>query len=469
MKPKFSWKVILVCLFLIGVIITGCTMTYVNYQKEQELGEQEVPSLEENEKEIIEFVKGNTCLLGTLFKTYSPYDVFLDFQDVSTRLAFIRDYFFIKNFNEELYRSQDDTGMQPMLDTYLEENYIKEKSKEFFDVELTASDLSSVNKIDEAFYNTEMMPDGGLPMFYPVLNKIEYDETTNTTTIYIIDYRSISENLKNYANTTEISDEELQNLGLLDKTNLLIIEVKEENGESYLTKSEFIYREDLNSLEYQDVGFTNDGTNFMESLKNKESLIEFLKKNGSLLASVFKTYYKETHTLDFQDLNTRLAFIRDFVVITKEDESKIQYVERENQPSSDVFVQKGYLEEKSKTFFNQEINEEDFASLEKIGNVYYDTGMAADGGCPTYYPVLNKIEYDEENDLYSLYLIDYRSFSNDMASYENTYKITDEELEEKGLLNQIDILQIDYQIKEGKKILLHSNFINKQELETLGK
>ena len=127
MKPKFSWKVILGCLFLIGVIITGCTMTYVNYQKEQELGEQEVPSLEENEKEIIEFVKGNTCLLGTLFKTYSPYDVSLDFQDVSTRLAFIRDYFLIKDLNEELYRSQDDTGMQPMLDTYLEENYIKEK------------------------------------------------------------------------------------------------------------------------------------------------------------------------------------------------------------------------------------------------------------------------------------------------------------------------------------------------------
>ena len=49
------------------------------------------------------------------------------------------------------------------------------------------------------------------------------------------------------------------------------------------------------------------------------------------------------------------------------------------------------------------------------------------------------------------------------------YNSKDEELEEKGLLNQIDILQIDYQIKEGKKILLHSNFINKQELETLGK
>ena len=157
------------------------------------------------------------------------------------------------------------------------------------------------------------------------------------------------------------------------------------------------------------------------------------------------------------------------MVITKEDESKIQYVERENQPSSDVFVQKGYLEEKSKTFFNQEITEEDFAALEKIGNVYYDTGVAADGGCPIYYPVLNKIEYNEENDLYSLYLIDYRSFSNDLASYENTDKITDEELEEKELLDQIDILQIDYQIKEGKKILLHSNFINKQDLETLGK
>ena len=83
----------------------------------------------------------------------------------------------IKDFNEELYHSQDDTGMKPMPDTYLEENYIKEKSKEFFDVELTASDLSSVNKIDESFYNTEMMPDGGLPMFYPVLNKIVYDET----------------------------------------------------------------------------------------------------------------------------------------------------------------------------------------------------------------------------------------------------------------------------------------------------
>ena len=77
--------------------------------------------------------------------------------------------------------------------------------------------------------------------------------------------------------------------------------------------------------------------------------------------------------------------------------------------------------------------------------------------------------YDEQEDIYSLYILDYRSIDKNLTDYEKITTISDEELKEKNLFDNINLLQIDYQKKDGKNILVSSKFTYKEDLNTLEK
>lgn len=64
------------------------------------------------------------------------------------------------------------------------------------------------------------------------------------------------------------------------------------------------------------------------------------------------------------------------------------------------------MQELSKSFFDIEIKDEELDDS-KIEKGYDDTGLILDGGCLPFYPVLNKIMYNKETQIYSLYTIDY--------------------------------------------------------------
>lgn len=461
MKRKFPWKAILGIILIAIVVFIGCRSSYLSYMESEE---------KVDEAGIANQLKEKSDLLASVFQTFRPYDVTLDFQDVQMRLGAIREIFWLQDYNDSLFITKDNTGMQPMGNVYLNEQYLKEKSQEIFGLELTENDLANVNKIEENYYNTGALADGGLPNYYPVLNKYVYDEQTNQAKIYLLDYHSISETLDNYFTTLEVSDERLAELGLLDKVNLLVLDVQFENNEAYLLKSEFIYKEDLSkydALDYRNPGFyENTGTGFLESLTSKEKVIEFIQKNGFLIGALFKTYSTENVVLDYQDLKNRIDFIRDFGSTTGLSNEVLQYKESQG-PFFLSYLPESYLKEQSAKFFHREITNEELATLEKIEGPFYDTGMRADGGNPSYYPVLNKVVYDENNDIYSLYILDYRSINEDLTDYETTTIVSDEELKERGLLDNINVLQIDYRKKDGKNILLSSKFTYKQDLNNL--
>ena len=463
MKRQFPWKAILGIILIAIVVFLGCRSSYQNYLESEE---------KIDETTIANQLKEKSDLLASMFQTFRPYDVTLDFQNVEDRLGAIKEIFWLQDYQDSLFITKDNTGMQPMRNIYLNKKYIQEKSKEIFDLEITDNDLQNINKIEEDYYNTGAPIDGGLPNYYPVLNKYVYDEQTNQIKIYLLDYHSISETLENYFTTSEISDERLAELGLLDKVNLLVLDVQIENNEAYLLKSEFIYKEDLSTydaLDYRNPDFyENTGHNFLESLTSKDKVIEFIQKNGFLIGALFKTYAQENVVLDFQDLKNRINFIRDFGNLTGFANEVLEYKDNDG-PTSFIYLPESYLKEQSTQFFHREITSEELESLEKIEGPFYDVGIRADGGNPSYYPILNKVVYDEQEDIYSLYILDYRSIDKNLTDYEKITTISDEELKEKNLFDNINLLQIDYQKKDGKNILVSSKFTYKEDLNTLEK
>lgn len=54
-------------------------------------------------------------------------------------------------------------------------DYLKIKSVKYFDIPILNEDFDK-DRDNGEYYNTYMVPDGALIDFYPVLNKIEYNE-----------------------------------------------------------------------------------------------------------------------------------------------------------------------------------------------------------------------------------------------------------------------------------------------------
>jgi len=150
-----------------------------------------------------------------------------------------------------------------------------------------------------------------------------------------------------------------------------------------------------------------------------------LKKNSSLIRNVFCPLPYEK-VREFEDVENRLKSIRDFTHLKtmEEKDSMKGLIKRESTPyiSDYIWVKKDYLKIKSVEFFDIAILNEDFEKDRDDGE-YYNTYMVPDGGLIEFYPVLNKIEYNEEKDRYRIYILDYQTIANDLKNYNNQLKL----------------------------------------------
>ncbi|MCI8394355.1 MAG: hypothetical protein HFH86_02600 [Bacilli bacterium] len=205
------------------------------------------------------------------------------------------------------------------------------------------------------------------------------------------------------------------------------------------------------------------------SEEEKNKIAYTLQENSCLIEYLFSPFNERT--FDYQNLEERLEFIRNHLFIEssvgKIDATSIieyHHNNEESGPMAEALIKKEYLKEQSKNFFEIDIKEEEFLPeriLEGYGD-YYNTQMLPDGGCFPYYPILNKITYDEKADTYSIYIINYQEITKD-EDYLNHNQITDTELKKQYNKEKVGQLIITYQKKEDKVKLIKAEVLNPNE------
>lgn len=215
-----------------------------------------------------------------------------------------------------------------------------------------------------------------------------------------------------------------------------------------------------NKVEEKDVSTTSENT-FKLVEKNeteKKEIMNTLIKNSSLIRNVFCPLPYEK-VREFEEVENRLKSIRDYTRLkSSEDKNSMKgLVKYEETPyeSSYVWIKKDYLKIQSIEFFDLALLNEDFEK-ERDDGEYYNTYMVPDGGIIDFYPVLNKIEYNEEKDIYRIYILDYKTIESDLKNYKNQYEITDEYLKENKLENKAAYIILDYQKRDNKNYLKKS-------------
>lgn len=448
MKKKIVISVLGISFLLVGsYFLMDKVLKEKEERKTEEKVEQEKSENFEFDKEkLAEYLRENSIFLSKVFSTFHTSNVEKNYQETQSELDFIRAY------DIEYFEARTITKDGNL---YMKEEDIKKYSKRFFGEEL---EVDAALRMED-YYSLGSETDGGAPLYFPVLHKLESLEEEKYK-IILIDYRSIDENLENYENTLEVN-----NIG---NASTLEIVVKIENEKIKIVYANFTYKEDLSiydSVEHRNkylekVKMSNDGKYEKDLFTNKESLANFLRNNGGLLGALFETYRKENYEMK-NDIEDQKRMIRTIINHREIDNSKIYYNETDRQPTSNLYVKKELIREIGNEFF-ENFDESKIETLENIGGNYVKLGTEPYREYFEYYPILLDAEYKDDENTYTLRIINYKDIGN-IEEYWKKMEVTKKELKEKNITN-LPVLEITYKSQENQRYLVSSKFIVQQKV-----
>jgi hypothetical protein len=217
---------------------------------------------------------------------------------------------------------------------------------------------------------------------------------------------------------------------------------------SHFDKSETSTREDYSMLKDGKVRLNTDQ---IEQIDKK------LKENRCEMLGLF--YPLIERKLDFQDFETRISSIRNYLhgqqltgKIPNETD-KIIWKDLGGMISYNMLIKIDCLEDYYQKLFGEKLDKQQLNPKDIYENNYYDTGGVPGGGCLSYTPVLNKIEYDNKKDIYTIFIVDVNGAP---ANYQNKKQLDDEEIEDNGLEDKLNYLKISFKWKDNQ-IMLQSS------------
>ena len=211
------------------------------------------------------------------------------------------------------------------------------------------------------------------------------------------------------------------------------------------------FSENKNNQKEQESGIVNLTQEQINQIDNQ------LKENSCEIIGMF--YPLVERNLNFQNFDTRIIAIRNYIS-HKNMSGKIEYNEQNvifkdlgDPASSNALFHIDFLKEYYQKIFKEELDEKQLKKENIWDDIYYDTGAIPCGGCLTYIPVLNKIEYDKQTNTYTMTIVDVSLLE---ETYKNSKILEDTEIDSKNIGNKLGYLKISFQWKDNQIILISS-------------
>lgn len=214
---------------------------------------------------------------------------------------------------------------------------------------------------------------------------------------------------------------------------------------------------DKNNDQMKENNFITEDGNVILSTSQIEQIDTKLKENSCEMVILFLPLVEIQ--LDFQDFETRISSIRNYLhgkqlsgKLSRETD-EIIWRDLGDIVSYNTLVRMDVLEDYHQRLFKEDLDKSKLDPEKIYEEKYYDTGIVPDGGCLPYVPVLNKIKYDKQKDVYTMFIVDAYPIS---EIYQKEKQLTDEEIEKNGLKEKLSYLKISFKWKNDQIILLSS-------------